>query len=110
MRPKVTTSLHNGIPSHSVDGGGVNTGTLVFGVGFRNEPATLAGITHLVEHALLRMVQPVTLPHGGTVQMDSVEFYASGDADDVAEYLNAIAAAVSGFSAVSEEGRIPQRN
>jgi predicted Zn-dependent peptidase len=103
MRPKVTTSLHNGIPSHSVDGGRVSTGTLVFGVGFRNEPPTLAGITHLVEHAVLRMVQPVTLSHGGMVQMDSVEFYASGDADDVAEYLNAIAAAISGFSAVSEE-------
>ncbi|APX03971.1 hypothetical protein BWQ92_21600 [Arthrobacter sp. QXT-31] len=99
----MTTSSHNGIPTHSVDTGGVSTGTLVFGVGFRNEPVTLAGITHLVEHAILRMVQPVTMSHGGAVQMDSVEFYASGDPDDVAEYLNAIAAAVSGFSAVTEE-------
>ncbi|WP_307029001.1 hypothetical protein [Arthrobacter globiformis] len=64
---------------------------------------TLAGITHLVEHAVLRLVQPVTLWHGGTVQMDSVEFYACGDADAVAGYLNAIAAALSGFTAVSEE-------
>lgn len=103
MRQMVTTSSHNGIPSYSVDRGGICTGSLVFGVGFRNEPATLAGISHLVEHAVLRMVQPVTFWHGGTVQMDSVEFYASGDANAVAGYLNAIAAAVSGFTAVSEE-------
>lgn len=103
MRQMVTTSSHNGFPAYSVDRGGTCTGSLVFGVGFRDEPVALAGITHLIEHAVLRMVQPVTLWHGGTVQMDSVEFYASGDADAVAGYLNAIAAAVSGFSAVSEE-------
>lgn len=103
MRQMVTRSSHNGIPSYSVDRGGIFTGSLIFGVGFRNEPVTLAGITHLVEHAVLRMVQPVTLWHGGAAQMDSVEFYACGDADAVAGYLTAIAAAVSGFRAVSEE-------
>ncbi|WP_139023262.1 insulinase family protein [Arthrobacter globiformis] len=103
MRQMVRKSSHKGIPSYSVDRGGIFTGSLLFGVGFRNEPVTLAGITHLVEHAVLRMVQPVTLWHGGAVQMDSVEFYACGDADAVAGYLNAIAAAVSGFTAVSEE-------
>jgi hypothetical protein len=64
---------------------------------------TLAGITHLVEHAVLRMVQPVTVWHGGTVTMDSVDFHATGDADAVAGYLNAIAAAIAGFSSLSEE-------
>lgn len=103
MRQMVTMSSHKGIPSYSVDRGGIFTGSLLFGVGFRNEPVTLAGITHLVEHAVLRMVQPVTLWHGGAVQMDSVEFYACGDADAVAGYLNAIAGAVSGFTAVGEE-------
>lgn len=103
MRQMVRKSSHKGIPSYSVDRGGIFTGSLMFGVGFRDEPVTLAGITHLIEHAVLRMVQPVTSWHGGTVQMDSVEFYACGDADAVAGYLNAIAAAVSGFTAVSEE-------
>ena len=103
MRQTVTKSSHKGIPSYSVDRGGIFTGSLIFGVGFRDEPVTLAGITHLVEHAVLRMVQPVTLWHGGAVHMDSVEFYACGEADAVAGYLNAIAAAASGFIAVGEE-------
>src|SRR5690348_13902346 len=103
MRQMVTKSSHKRMPSYSVDRGGIFTGSLIFGVGFRDEPVTLAGITHLVEHAVLRMVQPVTLWHGGSVQMDSVEFYACGEADAVAGYLNAIAAAVSGFTAMREE-------
>jgi hypothetical protein len=103
MRQMVTQSSHNAIPAYSVDRSGIFTGSLMFGVGFRDEPVTLAGITHLVEHAVLRLVQPVTLWHGGSVQMDSVEFYACGEPDAVAGYLNAIAAAVSGFTAVREE-------
>lgn len=103
MRQMVRKRSHKGIPPYSVDRGGIFTESLIFGVGFRDEPVTLAGMTHLVEHVVLRMVQPVTLWHGGAVQMDSVEFYACGDADAVAGYLNAIAGAVSGFSAVSEE-------
>lgn len=99
----MTESSHKGIPAYSVDRSGIFTGSLMFGVGFRDEPVTLAGITHLVEHAVLRMVQPVTLWHGGSVQLDSVEFYACGEPDAVAGYLNAITAAVSGFTAVREE-------
>lgn len=109
MRQMVTESSHNGIRAYSVDRNGIFTGSLLFGVGFRDEPVTLAGITHLVEHAVLRMVQPVTLWHGGSVQMDSVEFYACGEPDAVAGYLNAIAAAVSGFTAVREEDLVLEK-
>ncbi|MFE4837577.1 hypothetical protein ACFRAU_23205 [Arthrobacter sp. NPDC056691] len=69
----------------------------------RDEPPALAGITHLVEHLLLRMVQPVTVLHGGTVTTDSLQFYASGRPEDVAGFLNAIAAAALTLEAVTEE-------
>jgi predicted Zn-dependent peptidase len=103
MMQSVNMTSHKGISSYWLDREGLCTGTLIFGVGMRNEPPTLAGITHLVEHLLLRMVQPVTVPHGGTVNTDSLQFYASGRPDDVAGFLNAIAAAAAKLEAVTEE-------
>jgi hypothetical protein len=41
--------------------------------------------------------------HGGTVTTDSLQFYALGRPEDVAGFLNAIAAAVSAFEAVTDE-------
>lgn len=99
----MVAAAHNGIAAYSMAGAGICTGTLVFAVGFRNEPAPLAGITHLIEHVLLRMVHPMPMSHGGAVDVDSVEFYATGEGDVVAGFLNAIAAAIVGFAAVSEQ-------
>ncbi|MGL3804527.1 hypothetical protein ACSYDW_00355 [Paeniglutamicibacter sp. R2-26] len=95
--------LHNNIASYATDRSGLCTGTLIFGVGLRNEPATLAGITHLVEHVVLYMAEHFPLHLGGVVDEDSVKFHATGDAEEVAQFLNAVAAAVSGFSSVPEE-------
>src|SRR5919205_1347019 len=103
MMQSVHTTSHNGITSFWLDRDGLCTGTLIFGVGRRDEPPTLAGITHLVEHVLLRLVQPVTVLHGGTVTTDSLQFYAVGKPDDVAGFLNAIAAAVSTVRGLTDE-------
>ncbi|MFE4541277.1 hypothetical protein [Arthrobacter sp. NPDC056727] len=103
MMQTVHTSSHNGITSLWLDRDGLCTGTLIFGVGMRDEPSALAGITHLVEHVLLRLVQPAAVVHGGTVTTDSLQFYAVGKPEDVAGFLNAIAVAVSTFEAVTDE-------
>lgn len=103
MSQKVHRGIHHGIPTYSLKGGGPCNGKLHFGVGMRDEPAVLAGITHLVEHVLLRMVQPQTVLHGGTTDTESVELWASGEPEDVAAFLNAIAIAVSRFQEVSAE-------
>lgn len=103
MMQRINTSSHNGITSFWLDREGLCTGTLIFGVGMRDEPPTIAGITHLVEHVLLRMAQPATVVHSGTVTTDSLQFYALGRPEDVAGFLNAIAAAVSTFEAVTDE-------
>ena len=110
MTTTVNTGRHNGIASYSMTGEGICTGTLMFGVGFRNEPATLAGITHLVEHLVLRRVEPVTLLHGGNVDVDTVEFWATGDRKDVAVFLNSIAAAICNFGAVTEEDVVLEKS
>lgn len=103
MTQKARAGLHNGIPAYWIDGEGPCLGKLHFGVGMRDEPALQAGISHLIEHLLLRMVQATAVLHGGTTGTDSVEIWASGEASDVAEFLNAVAAAVSRFPEVSEE-------
>ena len=64
-RQKTPTALPNNIPSYATDRTGLCTGTLIFGVGLRNDPATLAGITHLVEHVVLYMVEHLPLLLGG---------------------------------------------
>jgi hypothetical protein len=103
MTNTVTTDLHNGISAYSLNRAGICTGTMVFGVGFRDEPAAMAGITHLVEHLLLRMVHPMPLHHGARVDVDSVEFHAIGESEVVGGFFNAIAVAIANFASVSEE-------
>ena len=103
MMQLVNTASHHDIPSYWLDRAGVCTGTLTFAVGCRNEPPTMAGITHLVEHLVLRLAQPVPNIHGGTVKVDSVEFFSSGDPRAVANFLNTIASVISGFASVTEE-------
>lgn len=49
------------------------------------------------------MVHPMPLWHGGRVDTDMVEFHATGDGGDVAKFLNAIAAAIVSFPAISEQ-------
>lgn len=45
---------------------GVVVARLAFGVGSCDEPVTLAGITHLVEHLAVRGALPIALPHNAT--------------------------------------------
>ncbi|MGG7463126.1 hypothetical protein [Plantibacter sp. YIM 135347] len=94
------TTAHNGIPMYSIDHPGVCAMSLVFGVGSRDEVPTQAGITHLVEHVLLRLVQPVRIAHGGVVGTNAVEFFAAGPAADVAAFVNAIAREIRSVSSL----------
>ncbi|CAN5215526.1 hypothetical protein BH09ACT10_BH09ACT10_17620 [soil metagenome] len=103
MLPSVHTFEHQGIPTYWADLPGTCTGTLTFGVGTRDEPVTLAGITHLVEHVVLRTIEPITMRHNGSTDEDSLSFYASGDPDAVADFLNTVASAITRIDAVSSE-------
>jgi len=110
MMNSVTSTTHHGIASYSLNRAGICTATLVFGVGMRDEPAAMAGITHLVEHVLLRMVHPMPLYHGGRVGTDSVEFHATGESEVVGGFLNAVAKAITGFASVSEEALVLEKS
>jgi predicted Zn-dependent peptidase len=104
MMQKVNVTTHNGIPTYWLDHpGGMSIGTLMFRVGIRDEPVMLAGITHLVEHLVLRGVEPVTIRNGARVDTNTVEFHASGKPDAVADFFNRVAAVLADFSELTEE-------
>lgn len=104
MMQNVNSSNHNGVPTYWLnDQGGMCIGTLMFRVGLRDEPVMLGGITHLVEHLILRRVEPVTIRNGGRVDTNTVEFHASGKPDAVANFFNRVAGAISDFADLTEE-------
>lgn len=94
MFPEVHTTSHRGIPVRWADLPGPVTGTLIFGVGHRDEPAELMGITHLIEHLAFRALEPITLQTGGVVTDESVSFFATGEPAAVAQFLNDICRAL----------------
>lgn len=93
---------HNGIPVFWADLPATITGTLMFGVGHRDEPLRLGGITHLVEHLVFRAVEPILLVHDGETDEDSLTFYASGTAAQVSGFLNDIAASIRNIAEMTD--------
>lgn len=102
MFPEVHTTSHRGIPVRWADLPGPLTGTLIFGVGHRDEPAQLMGITHLIEHLAFRMIEPIHVQHDGVVSDESLMFYATGEPGDVAHFLNEICQALGTLGDMSE--------
>jgi hypothetical protein len=103
MVTSVSRSNINGVRVYQADLPGVCCGTLVFGVGKRNEPATLSGITHLLEHLLLRLMEPISVEHSAVVSDNSLTVYASGSADEVRQFFSDFTRAVGRVGEVTEQ-------
>ncbi len=103
MFPQVHRSTHQGVPVFWADLPGPLTGTLIFGVGSRDEPAPLMGITHLMEHLAFRPLEPLVIRHGGVVDDQTLAFYATGQPDQVATFLNGITRGLTASGKVTEE-------
>jgi predicted Zn-dependent peptidase len=82
---------------------GACCGTLVFGVGMRDESPTHSGITHLMEHLLLRLVEPITVEHGAVVDAHSLTVYASGSSDEVSQFFIDVTRAIARFGDITEQ-------
>src|ERR1700712_581129 len=102
MGIEVSSSTQNGVRILEADLPGACCGTLVFGVGSSNEPPTLFGITHLVEHLLLRLIEPITVEHSAVVEAASLTFYASGSPDEVSEFFGALVAAIPRLKEITD--------
>lgn len=89
---------------------GVVTVRLAFGVGTCDEPVTLAGITHLVEHLAVRGALPIAAPLSATThdRVTVFEVVSTTVADGLAE-LERIARAIGDLLSVSDDAVAHER-
>ena len=102
MGTDVQVLHHSGIRVFQADLEGVCTGTLTFGVGRSDEPVLLAGITHLMEHLLFRLISPIAIENNGHVDNDVLAVYASGSPEDVGQFFNRLVAAIPRLAELTE--------
>jgi len=95
-------ATHNGIPVWWSDSRDVATGSLIFGVGIRDEPVATLGITHLLEHIILNRMEPITVVHSAVVTEETVTFSAWGKPRDVTAFLNAVAESIRTIGDLTE--------
>ena len=78
----------DGVPTFWVDAPGPYTALLSFRVGSADEPASMRGISHLVEHLALGPLGIQDYDHNGSVEPIRTQFVASGSPDEVVRYLD----------------------
>ncbi|WP_267422045.1 MULTISPECIES: insulinase family protein [unclassified Curtobacterium] len=83
---------------------GVVVARLAFGVGSCDEPVTVAGITHLVEHLAVRGALPIALPHNATTADHVTVFEVQATTTDQAmTALQRLADSIGGLLEVSDD-------
>jgi hypothetical protein len=107
--PTPSRVLIDDLPAYSADIRSTFTGTLIFGVGLRDETVRTAGTAHLLEHLVMSRVGKVTIAHNATTADDTISFYAQGPPERVADFLSRVAIAVSTIHEVTEEDVAEQR-
>lgn len=85
----------DGVPVLWAQAPGPLTGTLVFGVGARDETFRTIGVTHLVEHLVMSTLPRVHYEHNAAVNLDTTEFHATGRPEHVVAFLATVCAAVA---------------
>ncbi|GAA1734777.1 M16 family metallopeptidase [Aeromicrobium alkaliterrae] len=103
MFPEISEFDHHGTPVLVSECAGPLTGTLHIGVGTRDEPIHLLGITHLLEHVVLRRVGEKAVKHNGQTDPDSVSFWATGSPDEVVDFLNDVAGSLTTLGTVTAD-------
>src|SRR3954468_22205316 len=66
------------------------TVTLFFGVGHQNMTPATVGITHLVEHLVMRRVGRISTPHNAESGMVSTSFYATGTPARLVDFVRRV--------------------
>lgn len=79
------------------------TATLTFAVGYRDTGPVTAGITHLVEHLVMRRIGPVDGVANAASGLDMTVFYVSGSQEAQAACLAAVCEAITWVRTVTDE-------
>lgn len=80
----------DGVPVVRLDATGPLQVGLVIGVGWRDEPFLLRGITHLLEHLVMHEAHDRRVSSGASVDRLTTEFRASGPPERVADFLRRV--------------------
>lgn len=107
--PEITRHVVGGIPTYTADIAIPFTGSLVFGVGRRDESAVTAGTAHLLEHLIMQRVGKVTVAHNATTGDETVSFFAQGAPALVADFLSRVARAISTLHEITDADVSEQR-
>lgn len=99
----------SGVPAYVSDIATTFTGTLVFGVGLRDETARTAGTAHLLEHLIMKRVGKVTVTHNATTADEVIAFFAQGSPAQVGDFLARVGAAISSLHEITVEDVLEQR-
>jgi hypothetical protein len=99
----------DGVPAYTADIRTAFTGTLMFGVGVRDESARTAGTAHLVEHLVMNRVGKVAITHNATTSEESLSFFAQGPPELVADFLSRVSRAIATFHEITDEDVAEQR-
>ncbi len=101
--PALERTTHHGIPVLHSDIRATFTGALMFAVGIRDESPRTAGITHLLEHAVMAGVGKVRVLHNARTAEDVVEFFAEGSEADVVDFLGRVAQSIATIDSLTDE-------
>ena len=90
--PQIHETRLDGVRTVWVETDGPLSAVLMFRVGMVDETPTTRGITHLVEHLALASLHTVAHPYQGTTELTHTVFSAAGPPDDIAAFLQKVAA------------------
>ncbi|MBO9553736.1 hypothetical protein [Cellulomonas sp.] len=79
------------------------TVTLFFGVGHKDMAPWTVGITHLVEHLVMRRVGHVSIPNNAESGMVTTNFYATGTPARLADFVRRVCDAVTWLREVTDD-------
>ena len=94
----------DGIPVNWIDAGEPKMSALLtFGVGYRDELPHTVGLSHLVEHLVMRGSANLAIAHNATTDPDCIQFFASGDSQQIVEFVALVCAGIRALRTLPEE-------
>jgi hypothetical protein len=93
-------TVESGVPVFRIESVGSTRAGLVFRVGEADEPAAQRGVSHLVEHLTLGLLDEPGLSFNGFVGPSTTEFVVEGTAADAGRFLQSVS---RGLAALPEE-------
>lgn len=99
----VTWTEVDGVPAVWADLGVDPVTTLFFGVGFEDMAPRAAGITHLIEHLVMRRVGRVRYTVNAESTLRSTSFFVVGTPDQTVDFMARVCAAVHDLSGIGDD-------